>query len=305
MKSNKVKIAVDVVITITLVLLYNTHGALGLAFHEWAGILITIGFALHVALSWGWVVSITKRLFGKTTARARFLYVLDIAVFGLMTWTILSGLFISRVAVPFLALGEPLWRATHVPISYLTLIVVGVHLGMHWEWVLSTVRRIAKAPRATPASAWALRAIAALVLVGGVYSVAATNALQQAVAFTGSDGRSEQGRPGAGFPGSGATPGQRPDQSGQSGQGRPSGQFTPGQVPPGQGRQGNDGRGRDRGVGGFDGMGGRGGSSDLTAALLHTGIVAAFAIPTYYLDKAVALNRRRRRRPVPQPESTA
>lgn len=267
MKLNQIKIAIDVIITITLGLLYTTHGALGLAFHEWAGILILVGFVVHVAVSWEWVVAVTKRLFGATRPRARFLYVLDILVLLSMGWTIVSGVLISRVATPQLASSAPLWRATHVPISYLTLIIIGVHLGMHWEWLMSTLRRLTKRPRATGALRWTLAAIAALVFAGGGYATVITGALPKAVAFQGGEGGMRAG-------------------------------HVEGAAPP----AGQPGGGMGRGPGGGRGMeGARGGASgsDATSLLLHTGVIAAFAVPTFYADKLVTRARRKKRSMTP------
>lgn len=286
MKLNRVKIATDVVIALVLVLLYTAHGALGLTFHEWAGILIALAFAIHVSLSWDWVVGVTRRLFGRTPGRARLLYLLNVLLLVTMAWTIVSGLFISRVAVPFLDQGGGLWRATHTPVSYLTLIIVGVHLGLNWDWVLTTVRRIAGAPRATPAAAWALRIVALVIFAGGLYSVAATQTLAHLSFAAGGDAGFGQGGPQGRFPGGRPTPGADFTPPGRDG-GRPSGEFTPGMARP------VDRGGRGPGMGDA-GRGGAGGS-DLTSALLHAGVIGAFAVPVFYLDKAVTLNRRRRR----------
>lgn len=286
MNLNRIKILVDVIITVTLVLLYNTHGALGLAFHEWAGILILVGFVVHVLLSWNWVVAVSKRLFGKTTARSRFSYVLDVVLLIAMLWSILSGVFISRIAVPFLAWGEPIWRATHVPVSYLTLIIVGVHLGMNWGWVMTTVRRLTRTQPLKPVGVWVLRAVAVAVFAAGVYSVVATNTFSHVVAINGTGG--ERGMRGGDRPAGAAPTGE--------GRGRPSGTNAPetGHQP---------GRGQRGGGGGVEG--GRS-ASDLSAALLHTGVIAAFVGPTYYLDKAITANRRRRRtKPVTVPSAAS
>jgi len=274
MKLNHIKIAIDVVITIALGLLYTTHGALGLAFHEWAGILILIGFIVHVAVSWDWVVAVTKRLFGATKPRARFQYVLDILVLVSMAWTIVSGVLISRIATPQLASSAPLWRATHVPISYLTLIIIGVHLGMHWEWLLSTLRRLTKRPRATGALRWLLAAVAALVFAGGVYATLVTGAVTRAVAVQSGEGGMRGG-----------------------GEGGMRGGHVEGAAPPGAqpAQPGRPGGGMGHGPGGGEGMRGGASGSDLTSLALHTGVIAAFAVPTYYADQLVSRSRRKNR----------
>lgn len=272
MKRNRLKIAIDIVITAALLLLYNVHADLGLVFHEWAGILIAIGFVLHVALSWSWVVGVTRK-FLTTTPRARLLYVVDVLVLVAMAWTIVGGVLISRVATPMLASHDPFWRVTHVPVSYLTLVLVGVHLGLHWEWVLRVVRKMAGAPAASPLARWALRLVAAAVFAAGVWSVVATDAVGQV-------GRAVAS-PTAGMP-------------------REAGQAPGGGRGPGRGMGPGAGMGRGEGMGPGGGMGrgerrGAASGSDLTSLALHGGVVAAFAVPVYYLDAAWVAVRRRRR----------
>lgn len=292
MKLNRIKLVLDVALTLVLGLLYTVHAQLGLAWHEWAGIAIAVAFIVHIVLSWDWVVAVTKRLFGRTTPRARFLYVLDVLVLATMGWTIVSGVLISRVAVPQLAVGAmPIFRVTHVPVSYLTLVVIGVHLGMHWDWALGVFRRVAKRPRLTGSSLWVARGVAALVLVGGAYSVVATNTIGQSLATFGvasagqtggfgDHGGRGRGEPGGGFPG-GVPGGAFPDGGSRDG--------NMGAPPFGDNHDGAMGRGRGEG-------GGAGGSrgSDALSLLLHTGVIAAFAVPTYYIDRALAGRRRRR-----------
>lgn len=284
MSSNRVKITVDVVIALVLVLLYNTRTVTGLSFHEWAGIAIAAGFIVHVLLSWDWVVAVTTKLLGRTTPRARWLWILDVAVLLAMTWTIVSGILISRIAVPGLASGDALWRITHIPVSWLTLLLIGVHLGLHWQWVLQVVRRLVGRGRATGATVVVLRVVAALVFAGGLYACVATDAFGQVARLAG-------GAP------TGVGPGQRgdrgPGMGGRHGpQGRPTGEA--GQTRPGAPVEG-----------GQFGEGGHGGDATATwtTLVLASGVIAALAVPAHYLDQVIARRRRGRRpsRPAPAP----
>lgn len=265
MKRNRLKIAIDVVIAVALFLLYNVHAQLGLVFHEWAGILIAVGFMLHVAVSWDWVTSVTRK-FLTTTPRARLLYVVDVVVLITMAWAIVGGVLISRVAIPAWASPDPFWRVTHVPVSYLTLLLVGVHLGLHWEWVLRVVRKLAGASPASTSTRWVARIVAAVVFAAGVWSIVTTDAVGQVARLA--SGAPEH-----------AQAGHAPE--GGRGMGR------------GAGREGAPGGGLGRGE-----RRGAASGSDLSSVALHAGVVAACAVPVYYLDAAwVAARRRKRVRP--------
>lgn len=284
MKTNTIKIAVDVVITLTLVLLYNIRAVIGLPFHEWAGILIAVGFLIHVVLSWDWVVTVTKGILGRATARAKLLWVVDVLVLVAMLWTILSGVFISRIALPGLAqTSTTLWRATHVPVSWLTLLLIGLHLGLHWQWVMNVVRKLLKRGRSSPGLVLGLRVAAGVVFAAGVYACVVTDAFGQAArSFTG--GTTEHGTTTTGLPGSGAT-------SGVPGTG-----HGPGMGP---------GNGQGHGAGMGTGPVGDG-ASTLSTLLLATGVVATLAVPVHYADQALlAAKRRRRRRPGAAPSAAA
>lgn len=287
MSSNKVKIAVDVVIALALVLLYNTRTVTGLSFHEWAGIAIAAGFIVHVLLSWDWVVAVTTTLIGRTKPRARWLWVLDVLVLLGMTWTIVSGLLISRVAVPQWASNDAVWRVTHVPVSWLTLLLIGVHLGMHWQWVMTVVKRLLGRKRASGSTVVLLRVLAALVFAGGVYACVATDAVGQVGRLAGvqAGGPGQHGDRG---PGMGGRRGPEGRPNGAPGQGRPT-------AAPGEGGQFPEG-----------GRGGeRAGDATVTwtTLLLASGVIAALAVPTHYLDQWVSRRRRGKRatRPSPAP----
>jgi hypothetical protein len=276
-RSNRLKIALDGALAVTLVLLYDTRAVTGLSFHEWAGIVIGAVFVLHVALSWNWVTAVTRRFFGRTTARSRAVYVLDVLILVAMSWTILSGVLISRVALPGLADGaDPVWRQTHRPASWLTLLLVGIHLGLNWRWVMDVVRRLFRLARASLATVVALRALAAAVFIGGLAACAVTGVVDEVSRLA-------------------AVRQATPDRGGE--------------VPDRPGRHGGPGRGRATGMPGDSGEPGRaarggGGTATGSILLLGSGVMAATAVPAHYLDQWF-LAARRRRRPRNEPTGPA
>ncbi|MCS6888004.1 DUF4405 domain-containing protein [Chloroflexus sp.] len=116
----------------------------GLAIHEWLGLALAAAIITHLLLHWQWIVSIGKRLFGKTTWRSRLNYLLNALLFVAFTVTIATGVLMSREALPLLGLTMPRDRTLellHHQASDLTVLILGLHVAIHWSWIVGMVRR--------------------------------------------------------------------------------------------------------------------------------------------------------------------
>ncbi|HEX9019214.1 MAG TPA: DUF4405 domain-containing protein [Anaerolineaceae bacterium] len=135
-------------------------GLTGLAVHEWLGVAFFATILLHLLLHWRWVASMTAQFFKKLFHNSRLQYVVDAILMISFTAAMLSGLMISRVVVPLLnlnLLGENFaWRSLHAASATSTLLMIGLHFALHWDWVVSMTRRylirpvITLIPRRTP-----------------------------------------------------------------------------------------------------------------------------------------------------------
>ena len=56
---NIVKFFLSLSLTIVMLLLMDPRSFYGLAFHEWAGLIIGLFFILHKILNWGWIKKVT------------------------------------------------------------------------------------------------------------------------------------------------------------------------------------------------------------------------------------------------------
>jgi len=90
------KFFLSLTITIAMLLLMDPRSFYGLAFHEWAGLIIGLFFILHKILNWNWITKVTVGFFSRCPARARFNYILDILLLAGITLMILSGIAIAR-----------------------------------------------------------------------------------------------------------------------------------------------------------------------------------------------------------------
>ncbi len=150
------KLAVDITLTVALLGLWSIT-LTGLALHEWFGVALIGVILVHLLFNWSWIVATTRRFVRALRTQVRINYVLNVALFVTMTIVIFSGLLISEVALPTLGLsGSPnmFLRFLHILSSDTLLVIVGLHLGMNWKWVVSTVRQLftrSRHPRSLPA----------------------------------------------------------------------------------------------------------------------------------------------------------
>ena len=140
---NRFKFYLSLSATIVMLLLMDPRSFYGLVFHEWAGLIIGLFFILHKLLNWTWIKKVTPGFFRKCPARARVNYVLDVLLLVGLTLMILSGIAIARtIDLSWMKPGGSsfFWRIMHTSSSFLTLALFGIHLGLHWKWVLQRLK---------------------------------------------------------------------------------------------------------------------------------------------------------------------
>ena len=125
----------------------------GMVIHEWLGIAFGAAIVTHLLLHWQWLVEVTKRFFGRAQWSARINYILNALLFVDITTIILSGLMISESALPALGIALPLrgsWRMLHTLSADLFLMLVGLHIALHWQWIASMAKRLFGVSRRAP-----------------------------------------------------------------------------------------------------------------------------------------------------------
>jgi hypothetical protein len=150
--STRTNLALDIVIAAAFLVAANPPVA-GLTVHEWFGLAFGGAIAAHLVLHWDWSVHVTRRLVGRGGSGPRLNYAVDAFLFVALTASVLSGLLTSRHVLPSLGLpAEPArgWREIHSLAANASVAAVGVHLGLHWNWIALNLPRLlnkgAKAP---------------------------------------------------------------------------------------------------------------------------------------------------------------
>ena len=131
-------------ISFVIVMLPNTTGV---ALHEWISYLFLFPFLLHLLFHWTWIVKIPNRLYRSLTGDVGFNIVIDGLLYLTMVFAIVSGILASEVSLRALGFDftpDPFWSVTHHKFSNLLFPLVGVHLAMHWEWIIRVAKQIAR-----------------------------------------------------------------------------------------------------------------------------------------------------------------
>ena len=129
---------VDVLMTVALLFLVG-YQFWGEKAHEWAGAGIFVLFAAHHILNVGWY----KNLFrGKYTAYRIFQVIVDMLTLLSMAVLVYSSVVLSRYVFAFLPIesGLALARRLHILGSYWGFLLMGLHLGLHWNMVFGRLK---------------------------------------------------------------------------------------------------------------------------------------------------------------------
>lgn len=133
----------DVVLFFSFVLAAMRHWT-ELPAHEILGLFVVPTLAVHLWLNWNWIVDVLRRPSASLRGEVRFNRAWDLAQSGVACLAVVSGLVVSRHLLPALGL-TPLRNRfiddVHAVSSWVLLVMIGIHLGVHVPWIWSKVRR--------------------------------------------------------------------------------------------------------------------------------------------------------------------
>ena len=134
-------------ILLTLFVIVMLPHATGIALHEWISYLFLVPFLLHLLFHWNWIVKIPSRLFRSPAGDVYVNIVLDGLLYFTMIFAIVSGILASEVSLRGLGFDftpDPFWSTTHHQLSNLLFPLVGVHLAMHWGWIIRVAKQLTR-----------------------------------------------------------------------------------------------------------------------------------------------------------------
>lgn len=169
MKPNMIfKMTIDSMMT-TLMLLLMAYHFTGNLVHEWLGAGIFVLFVIHNIFNFKWYKSLLK---GKYSAFRILQTIINLLVFASMIGLMISGIMLSRHVFAFLPIsgGMSFARRLHMFSAYWGYILMSLHLGLHWIMVMGMARKAANIKVSSHFITTALRTIAALISIYGVYA---------------------------------------------------------------------------------------------------------------------------------------
>ncbi|MBQ3422760.1 MAG: DUF4405 domain-containing protein [Romboutsia sp.] len=172
MKRNKVKLALDIAMAILFVTFFN-NDLIHMGFHAMSGIVFAIFIIVHLVLNRKWIATMTKRLFDKKIKiKTKISYVLSLLLLVSMGYIIVSGAMIMKAPNYD---REMFWKMVHFGASYLSLALIGIHIGLYWNWVMNVFKKILSIKTSNNISKRVSTVLVLLLLVFGGYKMYSDN----------------------------------------------------------------------------------------------------------------------------------
>jgi len=144
----KTNLWIDTVAFIAFLMAFAPYST-GIPIHEWLGIAIGGVVLVHLLLHWDWVGKTTNSFFSKMPARKRINAILNVLFFVDTVIIIFTGLMISEVVLPALDITiafTPVYITIHSLAADIAVLITGLHIGLHWKWIVKAVQRFVIAP---------------------------------------------------------------------------------------------------------------------------------------------------------------
>jgi hypothetical protein len=152
---NRTNLFLDIAIFVAFLLAGAPHGT-GIPVHEWLSIALIGALIVHLLLHWTWIVNTTRRFFGNVGTRNRINYVLNMALFIDVVLIMFTGMMISEAVLPTLSISVPsgfAWRRLHDITANLGVLILALHIAIHWRWITSMTSKYILRRLITPTAA--------------------------------------------------------------------------------------------------------------------------------------------------------
>ena len=146
---NKRNLLIDAIIFFAF-LIAMVPNLTGEPIHEWLSLALLATVVVHLLLHWDWIIEVGSIFFKKFWYHSRLKFFVDIFVFLSFITVCLSGILISKTALPALGIDPGqigmTWRRLHSLSADASLLLIGIHFALNWEWVACTVKKYVLSP---------------------------------------------------------------------------------------------------------------------------------------------------------------
>ncbi|MFK7804984.1 MAG: DUF4405 domain-containing protein [Anaerolineae bacterium] len=141
--STQMRVWINLIFFVVMVLVLSPQ-VTGIPIHEWVSFIVIVPFFFHLIMDWNWIVTMTKRLFKKVPFETRFNYFLNWLMFVLFVVATFTGVLISEAVLPLLGINvviDSFWVDLHGQSANTMALLLGIHLAMHWKWIVTNVKK--------------------------------------------------------------------------------------------------------------------------------------------------------------------
>nr|WP_309101798.1 DUF4405 domain-containing protein [Fredinandcohnia onubensis] len=157
----------DLVMTV-LMLIAMAYYITGNMIHEVVGVVVLLLFVVHNFLNRRWYKTILK---GKHNVRRILQIGINLLFLVTMALMMISAVLISSDLFPFIPINNDMMlRQIHVQTAYWGFIIMAVHIGLSWEMIINSARRMTGFTDTSRTRTIALRVLAVLIVIYGVHS---------------------------------------------------------------------------------------------------------------------------------------
>jgi hypothetical protein len=141
----------------------------GMLWHETLGLGVFFLFLFHKLINYKTLSGLFKK-FRKITARSKSMLVLDILLFIDFSVVVATGIMISQKLFEsaFELTNQYFISTIHHSSAYIGLILISIHIGLHWSYIINTVKNKLHVKNASRIRAVLSRVLAVLIMLLGV-----------------------------------------------------------------------------------------------------------------------------------------
>ncbi len=160
------KYILDLIMTIIMILLMKIV-FIGILWHELLGLGIFFLFFIHNILNFKCLEGVLKKFSSKICkTKLKLGIVLDILLSIIIIGITITGIMISKELFPFALTGFV--SSLHHSLSYLALILISVHIGLHWLEIMSGFRKLFRLETLNKGRTYFLRVVTIFIVILGI-----------------------------------------------------------------------------------------------------------------------------------------
>ena len=146
MKKNRFKIILDIIMAIMLFSMYNKK-TVSMEYHEIGGLFLIGLFIIHNVVNWSWIKNISLKLTEKNLpVKSKICWIINFLLLVSFILIAISGIMISKTVLINITGDIVLWKSIHYFVSALAIILIGIHIGLHWNYLKCCITKKVKLP---------------------------------------------------------------------------------------------------------------------------------------------------------------